>query len=96
MKKSELRNIIKEEIKSVLNEDSLSMVPEWPEKVQAYDRDVVFIKVEEFNNGNAKYNIVNTKTNKLLGSQHHGSLKQLEASANDFVLPLGGTQSSQF
>ena len=96
MKRSEFRNIIREEIRSVLNEDSLSMVPEWPEEVQAYDMDVVFIKVEEFNNGNAKYDIVNTKTNELLGSQIHGTIKQLENSANDYVIPLGGTQSSQF
>ena len=104
MKRSQFKNIVKEEIKDFLKEgfkdylgySEMSMVPEWPEEVQAYDMDVVFVKVEEFNNGNAKYDIVNKKTNKLLGSQIHGTIKQLEDSANDYVIPLGGTQSSQF
>ena len=96
MKKSQFRNMIREEIKTILNEDSLSMVPEWPEEVQAYDMDVVFVKVEEHNNGNATYDIINVKTNEKIGEQYHGSVKQLKDSANNFVIPLGGTQSSQF
>ena len=75
-----------------------SMVPEWPEEVQAYDMDVVFVKVEEFNNGNAKYDIVNKKTGNIIepGGRVYGKLEHLEYEANDYVLPLGGTQSTQF
>ena len=74
------------------------MVPEWPEEVQAYDMDVVFVKVEEFNNGNAKYDIVNKKTGNIIepGGRVYGKLEHLEYEANDYVLPLGGTQSTQF
>ena len=93
MKKSEFRNIIREEIKSVLNEEVEDI---WPEEVQAYHMDVVFVKVEEHNNGNATYDIINKKTNEKIGEQYHGSVKQLKDSASLFVIPLGGTQSSQF
>ena len=68
----------------------------FPKEIQAYDMDVVFKKVKEWRNGNATYHIVNIKTNEVLGRETHRTLKQLKESANDYVIPLGGTQSSQF
>ena len=93
MKRSDFRNIIREEIKSVLNE---GMEDIWPEEVQAYDMDVVFKKAKVWRNGNATYDIINIKTDEKIGEQYHGSVKQLKDSASLFVIPLGGTQSSQF
>ena len=93
MKKSQFRNLIREEIKSVLNEEVEDI---WPEEVQAYDMDVVFKKAKVWRNGNASYDIINIKTDEKIGEHTHGTVKSLVDSANDFVLPLGGTQSSQF
>ena len=105
VKVSELKTRIKEIIKSKVGEGfkdylgySEREVSNWPKEVQAYDMDVVFIKSKEWNNGNATYDIVNKKTGKVIeqGGRTFGSLKQLQDSAKDYVIPLGGTQSSQF
>ena len=105
MNKSELKTRIKEIIHATVKEgfkDYLGyeerLVPEWPEEVQAYDPDVIFSKTEEYNNGNAKYDIIHKRTGKVLepGGRTFKYLNNLHMSAEDYIIPQGGTQSSQF
>ena len=69
----------------------------WPKEVEAYDPDVIFKLVKDMG-GKAKYDIVLKKNGKVIepGGRVYKSLKFLEAEAGDYIIPKGGTQSSQF
>ena len=105
MNKSELKTRIKEIIHATIKEGfkdylgySEKEVIEWPEEVQADDPNVIFWKREVYNNGNARYDIIHKRTGKVLepGGRTFKYLNNLHMSAEDYIIPQGGTQSSQF
>ena len=104
VKVSELKTRIKEIIKSKVGEgfkDYLGYsekTEEFPKTLEGEGYGIVFRKIEDLRDGRAKYEawFEDFKNIKKLDTFVFGSRKELDMMAQDYILPKGATQSSQF
>ena len=87
MKKSEFKLLIKEQI----------LDQQWPEEVLSLNGDIIFRKVK-VNGPRAKYDLIDKETGKVheFGGRIYSTVQGLKDDAADYVMALGGRQSSNF
>jgi len=70
---------------------------EWPKEVLSRYGDITF-KLEKEMSDRAKYEVLDTKTNKTWehGGVVFGKVSELEEYADNYIKPSGGRQSSRF
>ena len=69
----------------------------WPDEVESYHGDVIFKLLKVVSNG-AKYDLIHKRSGKKVAQNGmiFKNAKNLQAFADDYILPSGGTQSSRF